>query len=138
MLYQMFLQVQIAAVAADGKVDDSEREILVRIARRLGLSERDVAQLEALLRAATTGAAGGGASMPPSYDRVNNAYAALGVSPDISDDDLKRAYRKLIVENHPDKLAAKGLPENMRQLAEQRARDINAAYDVIKKARDLS
>ena len=41
-------------------------------------------------------------------------------------------------ENHPDKLAAKGLPENMRTLAEERAREINVAFDLIKKARGFT
>jgi DnaJ like chaperone protein len=52
--------------------------------------------------------------------------------------DIKRAYRKLMGENHPDKLAAKGLPESMRKIAEERAREINSAYDLIKKARDFT
>ena len=72
----------------------------------------------------------------PSRQRLDDAYAALGVSPEASDEEVKRAYRKLMVEHHPDRTAAKGLPEAMRGLAEQRARDINAAYDLIKRARD--
>jgi len=48
---------------------------------------------------------------------------------------IKRAYRKLISQNHPDKLAARGLPESMRAVAEERSREINSAYDLIKTAR---
>jgi DnaJ like chaperone protein len=62
----------------------------------------------------------------------------LGVRAEISDADLKRAYHKLIRDNHPDRLASKGLPENMRELAEERTREINAAYDVVKKKRGLA
>jgi len=51
-LLQMFLQVQVAAVAADGEVHPAEHEMLVRVARGLGLSEQQVEQLEALLRGA--------------------------------------------------------------------------------------
>ena len=47
-------------------------------------------------------------------------YAVLGVPRDASKEDIKRAYRKLMSENHPDKLAAKGMPESMRQLAEEK------------------
>lgn len=132
-LTQLFLQIQLMAVTADGAIHPQEHEMLVRIARRLGLSERDVNQLEALLRAAASGSAA--PDGPPPQQRIDDAYTALGVSPDASDDEVKRAYRKLIVENHPDKLAAKGLPESMRTFAEERTREINAAYDVIKRAR---
>jgi DnaJ like chaperone protein len=135
-LFQLFLQVQVAAVAADGEVHPAEHAMLVRVARRMGLSERDVAQLEALLRAAAGGPATAGA--PPTQQRLEDAYTALGVTPDASASDIKRAYRKLISENHPDKLAAKGLPENMRKIAEERAREINAAYDLLKKARQFT
>jgi DnaJ like chaperone protein len=57
------------------------------------------------------------------------------VRPDATDEEIKRAYRNLIAENHPDKLASQGLPQNLRELAEQRSREINAAYDLIETAR---
>ena len=134
-LLQLFLQLQCMAVAADGRVDRAEHEMLVRIARRLGLHERDVRQLEALLRAATSGSAPG--SMHDVESRLADAYVALGVSADANDSDVKRAYRKLISANHPDKLAAKGLPESMRPVAEERSREINKAYDLIKESRGM-
>ena len=133
-LLQLFLQLQIMAVAADGRVDPAEHAMLVRIARRLGLSEADVSQLEALLRAATGGPSGAGAQ-PPRADRLADAYAALGVTANATPAEIKRAYRKLISQNHPDKLASRGLPESMRPVAEERSREINAAYDMIKNAR---
>ena len=108
--------------------------MLVRIAGRLGLSEQDVAQLESLLRAATAGDAGG-ASGRPTQARLADAYVALGVAPDAAPADIKRAYRKLISKNHPDKLASRGLPESMRAVAEERSREINTAYDLIKNSR---
>jgi DnaJ like chaperone protein len=134
-LFPLFLQVQLSAVAADGQVHPAERAMLVRVARRLGLGEEEVARLEALLRAAAGG--GAAASGPPPQQRLDDAYAALGVSPSANEAEVKRAYRKLMSENHPDKLAAKGLPEAMRQLAEERAREINVAYDLIRKARQF-
>jgi DnaJ like chaperone protein len=136
-LVQLFLQLQCMAVAADGRVHPEEHAMLVRIAGRLGLTERDVAQLESLLRAATgSGAAGGPPGRPP-QDRLADAYVALGVTPDAAPADVKRAYRKLISKNHPDKLASRGLPESMRAVAEERSREINAAYDLIKSARGI-
>ena len=57
------------------------------------------------------------------------------MSPQDSDDDIKKVYRKLMSENHPDKLAGRGLPESMREMAEERTGEITHAYDVIKDAR---
>jgi len=133
-LVQLFLQLQCMAVAADGQVHPAEHAILVRVAGRLGLTERDVAQLESLLRAATGGTAGDPSGRPP-QDRLADAYVALGVTPDAAPADIKRAYRRLISKNHPDKLAVRGLPESMRAVAEERSREINAAYDLIKSSR---
>jgi len=133
-LVQLFLQLQCMAVAADGQVHPKEHAMLVRVAGRLGLTEGDVAQLESLLRAAMGGAAGE-APGKPSQDRLADAYVALGVTADAAPADIKRAYRKLISKNHPDKLADRGLPESMRAVAEERSREINAAYDLIKSTR---
>ncbi len=134
-LLQLFLQLQCMAVAADGRIDPAEHAMLVRIARRLGLGEADVSQLEALLRAATGGPSAAGRE--PTKDRIADAYAALGVTPAASAAEIKRAYRKLISQNHPDKLAARGLPESMRAVAEERSREINSANDLIKAARNI-
>lgn len=134
-LSRLFLQLQLMAVAADGQVHPAERAMLVRVTRSLGLAERDVAQLEALLRAA----AGGHAvdNEVATQQRLEDAYAALGVPPEASESEIKRAYRKMMSENHPDRIAAKGLPESMRSIAEERAREINVAYDLIKNARQF-
>jgi len=134
-LVQLFLQLQVMAVVADGRVDPAEHVMLVRIARRLGLNETDVSQLEALLRATT-----GRRSEPggrPTKDLLADAYTALGVTPDSTNAEIKRAYRKLISQNHPDKLAGRGLPESMRPVAEERSRELNAAYDLLKDARNI-
>ena len=125
-LLNLFLQLQLAAVAADGAVHPAEHRMLVRIARGLGLSETEVNRLEAMLRGERRGS---------SASDLADAYAVLGVSPQASDSDVRQAYRRLMSENHPDKLAAKGLPESMRPVAEEKTRTITAAYDRIKAAR---
>ncbi|HEX6994310.1 MAG TPA: co-chaperone DjlA [Gammaproteobacteria bacterium] len=138
-LLQLFLQAELMAVAADGRVHPAEHAMLVRVARRLGLSERDVSQLEALLRAAGQGPFAGDASAsapgPSPRSKLDDAYAALGVTAAATEAEIKRAYRRLMSQNHPDKLASRGLPESMRAIAEEKTRELNAAYDVIKAAR---
>ena len=145
LLLQMFLQVQLMAVAADGIVHPAEHEMLVRMARGLGLGEMDVRRLEALLRAgggatgpAGAGAGAGGYAGPAPGRRLDDAYEALGVSASASDAEVKRAYRRLMNENHPDKLASRGLPDSMREIAEERTREISTAYRLIKEARGLT
>jgi len=132
-LLQLFLQLQCMAVAADGRIDPAEHAMLVRIARRLGLTEADVSQLEALLRAATGGPSAAGGQ--PQKGRLADAYAALGITANATPAEIKRAYRKLMSQNHPDKLASRGLPESMRPVAEERSREINSAYDLVRSAR---
>ena len=134
-LLRLFLHLQCMAISADGRVHEAEHAMLVHIAKRLGLTEQDVAQLEALLRAGAGPASGSGSA--PSRDQLDDAYTALGLTSDVNDVAVKRAYRRLVSENHPDKLAAKGLPESMRQVAEERTREINVAYDLIKESRGL-
>jgi DnaJ like chaperone protein len=136
-LLVMFLQIQCSAIAGDGTVHPAEHQLLVRVARLLGLNEGDVAQLEALLR---TGAPGTGFddAARTTRSRMDDAYAALGVPSSASDAEVKKVYRRLISQNHPDKLAGKGLPESMRALAEERTREINAAYETIKNARGFN
>lgn len=123
----MFLQIQCAAVASDGNVHQNEHQMLVRVARGLGLSEADVAQLEALLRTSAPG--------PSAQHKLQDAYTALGVSSSATDSEIKQAYRRLMSQNHPDKMAGRGLPESMREMAEERSREISTAYAVIKEER---
>ncbi|MDX1588026.1 MAG: co-chaperone DjlA [Oleiphilaceae bacterium] len=130
-LLQMFLQVQVAAVAADGQVHPAEHDMLVRVARGLGLPEAQVEQLEAMLRGAHAGRTG---NRTPQAE-LEDAYKVLGVSPSVDDAELKRTYRKLMSENHPDKLAGRGMPESMRAMAEEKTQEISHAYDLIKSAR---
>ena len=68
-------------------------------------------------------------------DDIETAYKALGISADATDKEVKRAYRKLMSENHPDKLIAQGVPDSVIQLANEKSAEISTAYELITKVR---
>lgn len=129
-LVRVFLEIQIQAALADGSFDDAERDMLRRIALGLGLSEEDFARLETMM-------GGQAANQSGTESQLESAYDTLGVSADATDAEVKKAWRKLMSEHHPDKLVAKGLPEEMMRIAKERAQDIQKAYDTIKTARGM-
>ena len=69
---------------------------------------------------------------------ASDPYEILGVSHTASDPEIKAAHRRLVVENHPDKLVAEGLPQEFVDLANEKLATINAAYDRIREQRSKS
>lgn len=132
-LLRMFLEIQLQGALADGRIDDAERAVLLRIARRLGLSEADFQRLEALL----TGGYRRSHARETGGDELAEAYRELGVDPKAEDAEVKRAYRKLMSEHHPDKLVSRGLPEEMVEVAKERTQEIQAAYETVKRSRGM-
>ena len=124
---RMFLEIQFQAAWADGGLHPEERRLLQHVAVRLGLSRADFIELERMFDASVTTS-----SDAPSLE---SAYATLGVSPNTPYDEVKRAYRRLMSRHHPDKLAAKGLPEEMMRAATERTQQIKAAWETVKAAR---
>ena len=61
----------------------------------------------------------------------------MNVKRDASAEEIKRAYRKLVAQYHPDRLVSQGLPEEMMEKAKTRVREINTAYDALKQARGI-
>lgn len=143
-LKMMFLQIQFSAAWADGELSEAEQRVLVVIARTLRIPDQLYRQIEAMVgafaRRARAGAGAGSerASAPTEANDLHEAYAILGVSADAPDDQVKRAYRRLMNQHHPDKLVAKGLPEDMMAVATRRAADIQNAYDTVKRDRGLA
>ena len=74
---------------------------------------------------------------PPSHSQISNAYSVLGVKEDAADAEIKKAYRRLMSQHHPDKLVAKGLPEEMMKVAAQKTHEIKQAYEIIKERRGI-
>jgi len=129
-LVQMFLEIIIATAFADGKLDAKEQSILESIAQDLGYSQAQFSQLMSRLSGQAHFM-----SDESFEDKLSAAYELLGVSSTCSEADLKKAYRRQMNQHHPDKLVAKGLPEEMIDIATQKTQEIKAAYEMIKEQR---
>ena len=66
---------------------------------------------------------------------LNDAYAVLDIQENAGDAEVKKAYRRLTSQHHPDKLVSKGLPEEMMKIATQKTHEIRQAYECIKEHR---
>jgi DnaJ like chaperone protein len=132
-LKQVLLIYLIVMALADGHSHPAEEVLLAGIASRLGYDQAEFRQmLEMVLNQSHF--AGGQATAATALD---DAYKALGVSKDSSDAEIKRAYRKLMSQYHPDKLIGQGLPEDMIAMATEQAKEIQLAHDLIKKHRNI-
>ena len=101
----------------------------------LGVGRVELAQLEAMIRAQK----GFRRSPAGSADaaRVKAAYAALGISVDASNDDIKKAYRRLMNRNHPDKIAGSNPHKDVLAEAQRRTREVRSAYELLKARRSI-
>jgi len=136
------LDVVIETVLAEGNPPPEKMAILRQLAFALRISDMELMALMAMKGYVWHGAAGarghgpgaGGGYVPPQRTTQGpDPYAVLGIPRTADDRAIKRAYRKLISEHHPDRLG--DLPEEMRKRAEARASEINAAYERIKAER---
>lgn len=142
-LKQMLMIYLVRVALADGQLHPKESELMQGIAQQLGYSEQAYAQLLAMLQGQDQFAGGqyqrqsGGMGGYTSASAIDAAYQALGVSKDDSDASIKKSYRRLVREYHPDKLMGQGLPEEMIKEATERSQEIQTAYDLIKKTRGM-
>ena len=129
-LKQIFIEVQLQAAYADGVKHPAEEHILEHICTVLGYPLHLLAQLESLIFAQQSSYQR--TTHTSSKSELKNAYRILGVNSSASDAEVKRAYRRLMSQHHPDKLIAKGLPEEMIKIATGKTKEIQKAYDLVK------
>lgn len=132
-LSQMLLVYLVNLALADGVIDAQETQILRQVADGLGFSRLAFEQLLRMINAQN--AFGHEQQQRSQGNDLDVAYQALGVEKTISDAELKKAYRRLMSEYHPDKLIGQGMPDDMIKAATERSQEIQAAYDLIKKSR---
>ncbi|VAX77087.1 Co-chaperone protein DjlA [Serratia symbiotica] len=138
-LIRIFLEIQIQAAFSDGTLHPNERQVLYVIAEELGISHAQFDQFLSMIESGRRfdSSDRGGYEQERGEATIEDAYKVLGVTSQADTTTIKRAYRKLMSEHHPDKLVAKGLPPQMMEMAKQKAQEIQAAYDLIKNTRNF-
>jgi DnaJ like chaperone protein len=133
-LIQRFIEIQLQTAMVDGLLTNTEDELLWRVCHQLRLSrfhyQRTKMQFftqQYFYQYKTHSPNARPASS------LAEAYRVLGVSPNASQVEVKQAYRLLMSQHHPDKLAAKGLSEDRMRLAKEKTQQISKAYDTIQK-----
>jgi DnaJ like chaperone protein len=142
-LRHMFMEILVEAAFSSGTVSQEEQAVLLRIARDLKIPGQVFSAMMNARGQPGKQSSQGYQRYQGSRQRATNssaptiaqAYAILGLTDKASDSEIKRAYRKLVSQYHPDKLVSRGLPEEMMEIAKTRVRDINTAYDQIKQTR---
>lgn len=135
-LRNVLIEYLVRFALADGVMHQAEADILQRVAQYLGFDRAQFLQFLDMLQAQQRfHQQGYGTNQTTSRDALADAYRALGVSSDASDAEIKKAYRKLMSQHHPDKLIAQGVPPDMVKLATEKTQEIQAAYELIEKSR---
>ncbi len=141
-LIRMFLEIQLQAAYADGQLDISEDALLTDICSKLKVSIFEFEGLKLQFQAQQRFHGYRHQQRPyqnrPQKNELNDAFAVLGVSNSASDAEIKKAYRRLMSQHHPDKLVAKGLPEEMMVIAKEKTQQIRKAYDLVMSQRKTS
>lgn len=130
-----FVRLLLEVVLAKQSLKKEERALLWKICTELDVGRVEFAQLEAMIRAQK------GFKRSPAGDadatRVRHAYEALGVSPESTNDEVKKAYRRLMNKNHPDKISGSNPGTKVIAEAERRTREVRKAYEMLKARRSI-
>lgn len=130
---QLFVRLLLEVGLSKPRMLAAERKLLWQICGELGVGRAELAQLEALRRAQQRRSP----AADTDRERVSTAYRVLGVRPDSSNDEIKRAYRRLMNRNHPDKIAADNPDAEALAGAEQRTREVRRAYELLRTRRTI-
>jgi DnaJ like chaperone protein len=103
----------------------------------LGITALEFAALEAMARMRGRPGTGTSHNAESASSRLADAYQVLGVAAGATDAEVTLAYRRLVSQNHPDKLVANGLPESMIEAAHERTRRILEAYELVRTHRGM-
>ena len=114
----LIIQYLFGIAKADGYVAKTEVDIISRIANFMSISSIEFEQLKSMF-----------------YKDAANAYSTLGIDKNTSNDEIKKAYRKMAIKHHPDKVAQLG--EEHQKAAKEKFQKIQEAYELIKKERGL-
>jgi DnaJ like chaperone protein len=133
-LIQRFLALQLQTAIVDGALNSAEDAVLWRICSRLRITRFQYEQ--AKIQFFTQQYFHQHKNYTPQTRQTSSladAYQVLGVTPNTSQSDVKKAYRRLMNQHHPDKLVAKGLSEETMRLAKEKTQQISKAYETIQK-----
>ena len=136
-LRRLFVQIQLEAALQGAGLNPASRAILARMCDALGITALEFAALEAMARMRGRPGTGTAQNTESASSRLADAYQVLGVAAGATDAEVTLAYRRLVSQNHPDKLVANGLPESMIEAAHERTRRILEAYELIRTHRGM-
>lgn len=131
----LFVRLLLEVVLAGRRLRTHERKLIWTVCKELDIGRVELAQLEAMILAQK----GFRRSPAGTADtaRLRGAYATLGVDESSSNEEIKRAYRRLMNRNHPDKIAGDNPDEAIIAEAERRTREIRRAYEMLKARRSI-
>ena len=131
----LFVRLLLEVVLAKDALKTEERSLIWIVCTEFDVGRVELAQLEAMIRAQK------GFKRSPAGDadaaRVRGAYDALGMSPDASNEEIKKAYRRLMSRNHPDKITGSNPDSAVLAEAERRTREVRVAYEMLKARRSI-
>ena len=119
-LLDLMIDILLRVSVADGTLSPGEEKLILSAVRIFNFNDEKYRKLKSKY-----------------IKEVDRYYAILGCDKNDSDEDIKKQYRKLVSDYHPDKIASKGLPEEFTKFANDKFREIQEAYEVIKKEKDI-